>query len=226
VTGLLVCTDGVAAYPHSIVRAFREKVKKQAGRGRCRLEAWPDLCIATVIKHVKKKQVVDITRKLARGTSDKAQELLLQTKGCTQFNTAFIERLNGTFRERLASLTRKCRHAAARVETLETGMYLIGCTYNFCTPRHELSKKAHFGGPTTPAMAAALTDHIWSIGELLWYKVTPAPWTQVTLARPRGRPRTRPVVAQTLPKRPRGRPPKYVLAEVLAAARNSSTFTT
>jgi hypothetical protein len=109
VQGLLVSTDGFAAYPKSIVRAFREKVKKHAGRGRCALEAWPDLCIATVIKQTKKKRVVDITRKVARGTQVKAKELLLLTKGGTQFNTAFVERLNGTFRERLASLTRKCR---------------------------------------------------------------------------------------------------------------------
>lgn len=149
VQGLLVCTDGFAAYPKSIMRAFREKVKKQAGRGRCLLEAWPDLCIATVIKHTKKKRVVEITRKVARGTSERARELLLMTKGCTEFNTAFIERLNGTFRERLASLTRKCRHAAARQETLETAMYLIGCVYNFCIPHQELSKKEHFGCPTT-----------------------------------------------------------------------------
>jgi hypothetical protein len=96
VHGLLLCTDGFAAYPKSIARAFREKVKKQAGRGRCALEAWPDLCIATVIKHTKKKRVVEITRKIAGGTREKAQELLLLTKGGTEFNTAFIERLNGT----------------------------------------------------------------------------------------------------------------------------------
>ena len=228
VSGLLVCTDGFAAYPKSIVRAFREKVKKQPGRGRCRLEAWPHLCIATVIKHAKKKRVVEITRKLARGTSEKAKELLTSTKGCQEFNTAFIERLNGTFRERLASLTRKCRHAAARVETLETGMYLIGCTYNFCWPHQELSKKVHFGCPTTPAMAAALTDHIWSIRELLWYKVAPPPYIQTTPAKPKrspSRPRKLAEGEQMLPKRPRGRPPKYILAEVLAAARTSGTFT-
>lgn len=178
VQGLLVCTDGFTAYPKSIVRAFREKRKTHAGPGRCCLEARPDLCIATVIKHTKKKRVVEITRKLMRGTSEKATELLLLTKECTQFNTAFIERWNGTFRERLASLTRKCRHTAARVETLETGMYLIGCTYNFCLAHQELSKKTYFGCPTTPAMAAALTDHIWSIRELLWYKVAPAFWVQ------------------------------------------------
>lgn len=63
VQGLLVCTDGFAAYPQRIGRAFREKVKKSAGRGRCALEAWPDLCLATVIKHTKKKRVVEITAK-------------------------------------------------------------------------------------------------------------------------------------------------------------------
>lgn len=227
--GLLVCTDGFAASPKSIVRAFREKVKKQPGRGRCRLEPWPDLCIATLIKHTKKKHVVEITRKVARGTQEKAKELLTSTKGCSEFNTAFTPRWNGTFRERLASLTRKCRHAAARGETLEMGMYLIGCTYNFCRPHQELSKRAHFGCPTTPAMAAALTDHIWCLRELLWYKIPPPPWVQATPAkpkRPRGRPRKSAEDKQILPKRPRGRPPKYILAEVLAAARTPGAFTT
>jgi transposase-like protein len=228
VQGLLVCTDGLASYPKSIVRAFREKVKKHGGRGRCSLEVWPDLCIATVIKHTKKKRVVEITRKVTRGTSEKAKELLELTKGCMEFNTAFIERFNGTVRERLAPLTRKCRHAAVRVATLEMGMYLIGCTYNFCFPHQELSKKTHFGRPTTPAMAAALTDHIWSIREMLWYKVVPAPFVQAPSAkpkRPQGRPRKAVTVEQTQPKRPRGRPPKYVLAEVLAAARMAGSFT-
>lgn len=165
---------------------------------------------------------------MTRGTAAKAKELLLQTKGCTELNTAFIERLNGTFRERLASLTRKCRHAAVRVITLEEGMYLIGCTYNFCFPHQELSKKAHFGCPTTPAMAAALTDHIWSIREVLWYKVVPAPFVpdiSTKPKRPRGRPRKSVIVEQIQPKRSRGRPPKYVLAEVVAAARTTGSFT-
>ncbi len=47
-------------------------------------------------------------------------------------NAAFIERLNATFREQLASLTRQSRHAASRLQALYAGMYLIGCTYNFC----------------------------------------------------------------------------------------------
>jgi len=58
VGALLVCTDGWAAYPNSIKRAFRDKVKKTVGRGRACLEVWPGLCIATVIKHVKQHHVV------------------------------------------------------------------------------------------------------------------------------------------------------------------------
>ena len=210
VQGLLVCTDGFAAYPKSIMRAFREKVKRQGGPGRCCLEVWADLCIATVIKRTEKKRVVEVTRKITRGTVEQAQQLLTMVKGCTELNTAFIERLNGTFRERLASLTRKCRHAAARLETLERGMYLVGCTYNFCFPHHELSKSTHFGYHCTPAMAAGLTDHTWSLRELLMYKVAPVAWVE---AKKPGRPRKETGASSPPPKRPRGRPRKHSLPD-------------
>ncbi len=223
VGALLVCTDGWAAYPNSIKRAFREKVKTTVGRGRACLEVWPDLCIATVIKHVKKKRVVEITRKMTLGTLAQAQKLLQETMGGTELNTSFIERFTGTMRERLACLTRKCRHAAHRLQTIEAGMYLIGCTYNFCFPHHELSTSKHRGHPCTPAMAAGLTDHIWSVSELLQYKIAPTPWVkpkrvwrrrkaagseQTLPKRPRGRPRTHPLPDPNRPKRPRGRPRK------------------
>jgi IS1 family transposase len=164
---LLVLTDGWSAYPNSIRRAFREKVKQNRGVGRACLQIWPQLHIGTVIKRTQKKRVVAITRKMAHGVLAQAEKLLLLSQGGSVLNTAFIERLNGTFRERLASLTRKSRHAARRMCALETGMYLIGCSYTFCFPHHELSKITHVGSPCTPAMAAGLTDHIWSICELL-----------------------------------------------------------
>jgi transposase-like protein len=208
---LLVCTDGWASYPNSIRRAFREKVKKTTGRGRACLVAWPDIVIATVIKRTEKKRVVEITRRMSQGLLSSAEKLLQQSRGGMVLNTAFIERLNGTMRERLASLTRKCRHAAHRLDALETGMYLIGCTYNFCFPHHELSHARHFGSPCTPAMAAGLTDHIWSVWEALTYKVAPAPWIE---PKRRGRPRTRPLPDPTVPKRPRGRPRKGRLSTV------------
>ena len=206
---ILVCTDGWAAYPGSIRRAFREKVKRTAGRGRACLQVWPQLCIATVIKRTEKKRVVEVLRKMTLGTLEQANALLQVSLGGTVLNTAFIERFNGTMRKRLAALTRKCRHAAHRLEALETGMYLLGCTYNFCFPHHELSQSKHVGSPCTPAMASGLTDHVWSVWEVLTYKVAPAPWVE---PRRRGRPRTHPLPDPAVPKRPRGRPRKVALS--------------
>jgi transposase-like protein len=183
---LLVCTDGWAAYPGSIRRAFREKVRRTVGRGRSALVGWPEILIATVIKHTKKRRVVEITRRMTQGSLEQAQKLLTQSQGGSVLNTAFIERLNATFRERLATLTRRCRHAAHRLEALETGMYLIGCVYNFCVVHDELSSCKHCGTLTTPAMAAGLTDHRWSVHELLLFKLAPPAWVE---PKRRGRPR-------------------------------------
>src|SRR5437667_6987252 len=147
------------------------------------------------------------------GTLEQANELLQASLGGSVLNTAYIERFNGTMRERLATLTRKCRHAAQRLQALETGMYLIGSTYNFCCYHQELSKPLAAGVPRpqrqTPAMASGLTDHLWSLSELLRYKVAPPPWVE---PKRRGRPRTRPLLDPSLPKRPRGRPRKVPLS--------------
>lgn len=206
---ILVGTDGWAAYPGSIQRAFREKVNRTAGRGRACVQVWSGLCIATVIKRTEKKRVVEVIRKMTRGTLSQANTLLQASLGGSVLNTAFIERFNGTMRARLAALTRKCRHAAQRLEALETGLYLIGCTYNLCFPHHELSNSKHAGLPGTPAMAAGLTDHVWSIWEVLSYKGAPAPWVE---PQRRGRPRIHPLPDPTVPKRPRGRPHKVALS--------------
>jgi IS1 family transposase len=195
---LLVCTDGWAAYPGSIKRAFREKVKATLGRGRARLYLWPELHIGTVIKRTQKKRVVEVTRTMSHGSQEEAERLLQQSKGGSVLNTAFIERLNATMRQRLATLTRKCRQGARRLRSLETGMYLFGTTYNFCWPHHELSKPAHEGRACTPAMAAGLTDHIWSVEELLSYKIAPPPWVEPT-RRGRRKQQAEPVCSSAAP---------------------------
>ncbi|TMC93630.1 MAG: hypothetical protein E6J22_07585 [Chloroflexi bacterium] len=79
-------------------------------------------------------------------------------------------------------------------------MYLIGCTYNLCWVHQQLGH--------TPAMAAGLTDHVWSVKDVLCYKVAPASFPPSK--RPRGRPRTRPHVDEPPVKAPRGRPSKYL----------------
>ncbi len=101
---ILVCTDGWAAYPNSIRRAFREKVKETAGQGRACLCVWPELHIGTVIKHTAKKRVIQVTRQISHGAMEQAMALLRRSQGGTMLNTAFIERFNGTIRERLAAL--------------------------------------------------------------------------------------------------------------------------
>src|SRR5947209_6924225 len=115
---LLVLTDGWAAYPNSIRRAIRSKVKKIAGVGRASLEVWPHLHIGTVIKRTEQKRLVEITRQMAHGLLDQAEKLLQLSGGGSVLNTAITLRLNGPFGERLASLTRKSRHAASRIQAL------------------------------------------------------------------------------------------------------------
>lgn len=200
---LLILTDGWSAYLKSIRRAFREKIKRTGGVGRACLQVWSELHIGTVIKRTHRKRVVEITRRIAFGVAEQAEKLLRSSRGGTVLNTAFIERLNGTFRERLASLTRKSRHAARRLRTLEAGMYLIGSSYNFCFVHHELSKTSHMGFACTPAMAAGLTDHVWSPYELLSYRRVPSPWVA---PKRRGRPSSKHRSAKLQVKASRLRP--------------------
>jgi transposase-like protein/IS1 family transposase len=188
---LLICTDGWSPYPNSIRRAFREKIKRAGKRGRCALEVWSGLHIGTVIKRTVNKHLKEVIRQMSHGNLEKAMDILRNSNGGSMLNTSFIERLNGTVRERLASLTRKCRHASEKLQAFHTGMYLIGCTYNFCWFHQELSKSIEKGGlgmPCTPAMASGLTDHQWSLFELLSYKVVPPP---LLIPKRRGRPCTK-----------------------------------
>jgi hypothetical protein len=195
------------------------------------LQVWSGLHIGTVIKQMVNKRLKEVVRQMSHGSMAQAIHLLRRSAGGQVLNTSYIERLNGTVRERLATLTRKCRHAAHRLQALETGMYLIGSTYNFCCFHQALNKRvageAQRLQRQTPAMVSGLTDHLWSISELLSYKVAPAPWVEPKRRgrprrqpvgesslpkRPRGCPRTRPLPDPNVPKRPRGRPRKIPLS--------------
>jgi hypothetical protein len=116
-------------------------------------------------------------------------QLRHRSHGDGVINTAYIERLNATFRERLASLTRRGRALARRTLTLQYGMYLSGTVYNFCTPHASLGLPGPTAGASgikrTPAMAAGITDHGWTVRELLSYPVPPPRWTP---PKQRGRP--------------------------------------
>jgi len=178
---LLFCTDGLCAYSRAIRETFRDAVRT-GGRGRPQLHPWRNVCIAQVVKRYAQRRVVEVERRIVDGPPARVETLRRRSQGNGVINTAYIERLNATFRERLAALTRRGRALARCTRTLQEGMYLIGTVYNFCTPHASL---IHAGATTTPAMAASITDHCWSVHELLSYHVPPPRWTPPTQ---RGRP--------------------------------------
>ena len=87
-------------------------------------------------------------------------------------NTASSERLKATCRERLAALTRRGWPCTPHGD-LQHGMSLSGTGYNFCTPHASLSA----AGATTPAMAAGITAHRWTVQALRSFPVPPPRWT-------------------------------------------------
>ncbi len=185
---LLLCTDGLVSYIRAIRDTFRDPVHTGKG-GRPRLRPWHNVLIAQVVKRYERRRVVETERRIIDGTPARVETLRRRSHGDGVINTAYIERLNATFRERLAPLARRSRALVRRTLTLQHGMYLIGTVYNFCTPHASLCLIPPGAGmrcvPHTPAMAAGITDHCWSVRELLSYHVPPPHWTP---PKQRGRP--------------------------------------
>jgi transposase-like protein len=185
----LVSSDGFRAYPKAVWHAFREPVRT-GKRGRPRL-VWPgDLLVGQVVKRREQGRVVGIDRRVVRGSAAAIRATVEATQSGTDLNTAFIERLNATFRARLVPLVRRGRAICRTVAQLEAAVWRLGTAYNFCWVHEGLRlPAAPSSGRTwrerTPAMAAGLTHRAWTLAELLSYRVPPPPW--VTPKR-RGRP--------------------------------------
>jgi transposase-like protein len=177
----LLCVDGLASYVTAFTRTFRHRLRT-GRRGRPRLLIEPGLLIAQVIKRCAQRHVVEVTRRVVRGTEQAILAVLQHTDTGRVINTAYIERLNATFRAHLAPLARRSRAIARRIDTINCAMYLVGCAYNFCWPHDTLTRRHPLRQPCTPAMAAGLTDHPWSLMDLLVFPI--APTGPVTAARP------------------------------------------
>ena len=177
---LLICTDGLVSYIRAMRETFRAPLQTGQG-GRPRLRPWRNVLIAQVVKRYERRRVVDTQHRIVDGTPARVDTLRHRSQGDGVSNTAYIERLKATFRERLAPLARRCRALARHTVTLHEGMFLVGTVYNFCTPHASLCA----AGATTPAMATGITDHCWSVRELLSYHVPPPRWTP---PKQRGRP--------------------------------------
>ena len=194
---LLLVTDGLKSYVAAWQKAFRTPVF--TGKpGRPALLAWPEIVIGQVVKQYQKGHVVGVAHRLIQGSKAQLEALLPAGQ---VLNTAYIERLNATFRQRLGSLVRRSRGLLRQTARLEAGMYLLGCVYNFCTPHQSLRIEQADGRrkwvQRTPAMAAGLTDHLWTVAELLTSRVPPWPF---------------------VPPKRRGRPPKKQPSQGLASA--------
>jgi transposase-like protein len=183
---LLVCVDGLASYVRAVQETFVAKLPRYGRSGRSVQVPWPDIVIGQVVKQ-RTAQGLTIVRRIVQGTSEQAQALLAASKGGSQINTAYIERLNATLRQRLAPLARRSRSLVRRVEPLQAGMWVVGCLYNFCTPHRSLRRKllisrrrnreSYRWVERTPAMAAGLTDHIWTPAALFAWRRVPPRWT-------------------------------------------------
>jgi hypothetical protein len=135
---------------------------------------------------VKSKQsgTWNIRRIIVQGAQAMVEGLLQTTQGGGTINTAYIERLNATFRQRLACLFRRTRHLAQHSTTLQDSIVVLGCVYNFCDFHQSLRLRLSVGRrgfrwvQRTPALAAGLADHCWTFEELFRHKTPPRPWTK------------------------------------------------
>src|SRR5205823_961113 len=158
--------------------------------------------LGQVVKQYARRRVVGVRQRVVDGSAAAITTALAATGGGTQINTAFIERLNATFRGTLVVLVRRGRAIARTEATLIAGMWLVGTTDNFCWCHASLRQAAPTGAgrrwsERTPAMAAGLTAHPWTLTELLHSQI--------------------PLPAWVAPKR-RGRPPNPVSLPTPAVA--------
>lgn len=161
---LVIAFDGWNAYPSAAAFIFREP--QWIGKvGGSRKRPWAELALVQLVKQ--EAQQWTMTRWILSGSYKTIRRLLDGTQGKdTTINTAYIERLNATFRAHLACFARRTRCPARHLQTVGERVFLVGCLYNFCCIHASLDKR-------TPAMAAGLTDHSWSLEEFLWSRLLP-----------------------------------------------------
>ena len=175
VHAVLLCTDGLASSPKQALRVFRAP-RRTGRRGRPRLVLPDGGLIAQAIKRYARRRLASIERRVARGTVAAVHATLAASQGSAAavINTASAERRNATFRARLAPLVRRTRAAVHQAATLEADIGLVGTTDNGCWPHRSRRRRRRASAPPggrwlepTPAQAAGLTDHRWSLYELL-----------------------------------------------------------
>jgi hypothetical protein len=172
----LITSDEYPAYPEAIRAAYGTPVvPPRTGRpGRPRAPYTvipPDVTYATVHKERENNRVVRVTTRVVFGTLSAVLAALAASAVSRVVNTCFVERHNGTDRNRCSRKVRKGYGFSKDWDVHGAATRFSHFSYNFCWPVRTLRERGADGRwqERTPAMAAGLTDHVWSLSEWLTY---------------------------------------------------------
>jgi hypothetical protein len=177
----LFTSDKLPAYVAALIATYSTPAPPPAQRGRGRPRQRPRrvldavLLYAQVDKRREQGRVAEVRRRIIFGACDIITEVL----DGQQINTAYVERDNLTSRQSIGRLVRKTLSHSKQSYFLRRHLALEDAVFKFVRPHQAL--RVAVSPPTpgrkwqqrTPAMAAELTDHIWSLEELLSYRVPP-----------------------------------------------------
>jgi IS1 family transposase len=186
----LFLTDGHKDYFSAILTHFGywfQPPRRQA-QGPAPQPRWmplPQLLYAQVVKTVRRRRLVEVKHRVVFGTTAAVEQVLAACGW--QINTSFIERMNLRLRQHVAAIGRRTSTLCKGEAGLRQQLALYHMDYNFCLPHASLrvplpqpeptngSGSAKRWWPCTPAMAAGLTDHVWTLREVLLFRVPPWP---------------------------------------------------
>jgi hypothetical protein len=189
----LCLTDGLKEYGTALLTHFgswRQPARRR-DKGPLPKPRWmpvPELLYAQVVKSYRRRRIVGVTYRVVFGTMERVQQVLAACG--RKINTAFVERLNLDIRQRVAAVGRRVNTLCQGEDGLRQQLVVYHAYYNFCLPHASLrqpllvpeptngSGSAKRWRPCTPAMAAGLTDHVWTLQEVLLYRVPPWPQPQ------------------------------------------------
>jgi IS1 family transposase len=189
----LFLTDGLREYMTALLAHFGhwmqpERRQDKGPRPKPRWMPLPALLYAQVVKSYRRRRIVGVKHRVVFGTLEQVHQVLVACG--RKINTACVERLNLDIRQRVAAVGRRVNTLCQGEDGLRHQLTVYHAYYNFCLPHASLcqpllvpeltngSGSAKVWRPCTPAMAAGLTDHVWSLKEVLLYRVPPWPQAQ------------------------------------------------
>ena len=168
----LATSDDYPAYETALLNAYGQEVRTTS-TGRVSRKMIPDkvppagMNYATVEKRREKGRVVEIVTRVVFGTIAAIQAVLAKSKVSRHINISILERQNAPDRHHNARKVRKTYTFSKDWRVHETMTYFTMYSYNFCWPVRTLDERDEQGHwqRRTPAMAAGLADHVWTMRE-------------------------------------------------------------